>query len=88
MGVHKLYPTDNAFAAVLKASAVVTWGNKHSFGDSSSVKMTLKEVDEIHSTNKAIVAMPMGTTGVTWGDNDDCCNPSRVEKVFMRVEKY
>ena len=45
-----IYSTAYAFAAKLTNGHVVTWGNSHYGGDSSSVQAELTAVDTIYST--------------------------------------
>ena len=53
MGVDEINLTNNAFAAVLKDTTVVTWGHKYPVGDPSRVTTALNRVDKIYSTDNA-----------------------------------
>ena len=47
MGIDKIYLTNYVFAAVLEDTPVATWSDKHSGGDSSTLKKTLMEVNSL-----------------------------------------
>ena len=55
--IDKIYSTTTAFAVMLKATTVVTWGGKYDGGDYSKVKAALREVDKILSPATAYVAL-------------------------------
>ena len=57
--VKHIFPNRVAFAAVLEDGSVVTWGNKRSGGDCSSVQEKLKagKIKHIYSTNFAFAAV-------------------------------
>eukprot|EP00913_Durusdinium_trenchii_P017392 g16350.t1 len=56
-----------AFAAILQNGQVVTWGEKHCGGDSSSVQHLLKEVQQVRGSRQAFAAIVAGGKVVTWG---------------------
>ena len=54
--VRQIQASDEAFAAVLIDGSVITWGDKHYGGDSSSVQDQLKNVHQIQASGSAFAA--------------------------------
>ena len=67
----QLAATGNAFALWCHGdSAVVTWGNPRSGGDSSAVQDQLKGVQQIQATQYAFAAILEDGSVLTWGHAD------------------
>ena len=64
-GVDKIYPTQTAFAAVLKVGTMVTWVCQDIGGISNPVKAVVR-VDKIYPTTTAFGAVLEVGTVVTW----------------------
>ena len=64
----KIRSSHRAFAAILADGRVVTWGSRHSGGDSTAVQGQLRQVEEVASTARAFAAILADGSVVTWGD--------------------
>ena len=49
--VQRIYSTDDAFAALKEDGSVITWGDKQTGGDSSSVAAHLKRANRKNNQN-------------------------------------
>jgi hypothetical protein len=64
----EIFANARAFAVVMSARSVVTWGRADCGGDSSRVQAELKQgVDTIYSTGRAFAAKMQDGSVVTWG---------------------
>jgi hypothetical protein len=69
--VQKIQSTWHAFAAVLAAGSVVTWGDPDFGGDSSQVQDQLKNVHQIQATESKFAAILFDGSVVSWGSSVD-----------------
>ena len=81
-GVQDVKASQSAFAAIQADGSIVTWGLKHTGGDSSQVQDRLRSVQQIQGTISAFAAILADGSVVAWGDPICGGNTADVDGLF------
>eukprot|EP00435_Cladocopium_sp_Y103_P019385 s555_g4.t1 len=82
----KIAATDSAFALCV-GGQVVTWGDRKTGGDSTTVRHELEKVEELCATGSAFAALADGSV-ITWGDPNNGGDCSPVRGKLRKVQKF
>jgi len=66
---------------------IVTWGSPEDGGDSTTVKDQLRNVQQIHATERAFAAILADGSVVTWGSPEDGGDSIRVRDQLRHVQQ-